>query len=158
MLSLLSARSTKTIKGTFFLDSFLPLPPLALHLCCHAPCWEHCCHQTFNWRGVRLWGLFKRTGASLTDMYSSYRLRPRHPAAGDLLEGPWGGRSSPHKASLNQKRRNKHLPGSPFLFLTPPVPSILCKAVHAVRPWGLWEREMAQAPLACLVWNFLLRD
>ncbi len=30
----------------------------------------------------------KELGLLLTVMYSSYRLHPRHPAAGDLLEGP----------------------------------------------------------------------
>lgn len=73
-------RSMKTIEGKFFpliLSSFFPS---AIHD------GNTAATQTLSWRGV--WGLFKRTGASLTDMHSSYRLHPLRPAAGDLLEGP----------------------------------------------------------------------
>lgn len=73
-------QSMKTIQGSSLL-LFLPFPSLhVLHTVNTAAT------QTFSW------GLFKRTGASLTVMYSSYRLNPLHPAAGDLLEGALRGK------------------------------------------------------------------
>lgn len=68
-------RSTETLERLFS-----PLIPSSLHD------ENTAATQILTRRGV--WGLFKRTGASLTVMYSPYRLHPLRPAAGDLSEGP----------------------------------------------------------------------
>lgn len=70
----------KTIKYKH-ISSVHPLPSLhVIHV------WDTAATQTHQLKG--LWGFFKRTGASLTVMYSSHRLLPFCPAAGDLLVGP----------------------------------------------------------------------